>query len=575
MSLQKYGSDLIVDLFKLYEIPYAALNPGSTFRGLHDSIVNYGGNRVPEMITCNHEEIAVEVAHGYAKATGKPMVAILHDVVGLLHGTFAIYYAYLDRAPVIVVGGCGAMSVAQRRRIDWIHNANLQGNAIRDYVKWDDQPFGIESIPESFARAYRVAVTEPQGPVYVCFEMTFQEQKLQQEIPLPRKDKLGIPPPIQGDLPTIRRAAELLAQAENPVIVADYLGRHSDSFHNLVKLAETAGAAVVDLNSRLNFPSTHPLCLTGSDILGEADLILSLDVRDLYNTFVEIDRESGVHIPIISPKARIIDIGFGDLGISKWSHEYQRFQEVDLQVLGDTRVILPLLIADCEGFLRGKTSLIDQRCERHRKRHDALRDGWLEEARKGWNSRPISTARLAYEIWQAIKDEDWVLTANTLNDWTRRLWAFTRPEQHPGKSLGTGTQFGLSLGIALAHRGSGKLVVDIQPDGDLMFDGCALWTAAHEKIPMLVVMYNNRGYYNDWGHQIRLARQRGNPVERAAIGMEIDHPPPSFSKLAQAFDWYAEGPIENGDELGPALQRALRAVKDGRPALVDTVTQFR
>ncbi|MBI4489259.1 MAG: thiamine pyrophosphate-binding protein [Deltaproteobacteria bacterium] len=575
MSLQKYGSDLIVDLFKLYEIPYAALNPGSTFRGLHDSIVNYGGNRAPEMITCNHEEIAVEVAHGYAKATGKPMVAILHDVVGLLHGTFAIYYAYLDRAPVIVVGGCGAMSVAQRRRIDWIHNATLQGNAVRDYVKWDDQPFSIESIPESFARAYRVAVTEPQGPVYVCFEMTFQEQKLQQEIPLPRRDKLGIPPPIQGDLPTIRRAAEMLAQAENPVIVADYLGRHSDSFHNLVKLAETAGAAVVDLNSRLNFPSTHPLCLTGSDILGEADLILSLDVRDLYNTLVEIDRESGVHTSIISPEARIIDIGFGDLGISKWSHEYQRFQEVDLQVLGDTRVILPLLIADCEVFLRGKTSLIDQRRERHRKRHDALREGWLEEARKGWNSRPISTARLAYEIWQAIKHEDWVLTANTLNDWTRRLWAFTRPEQHPGKSLGTGTQFGLSLGIALAHRGNGKLVVDIQPDGDLMFDGCALWTAAHEKIPMLVVMYNNRGYYNDWGHQIRLAKQRGNPVERAAIGMEIDHPPPSFSKLAQAFDWYAEVPIENGDELGPALQRALRAVKDGRPALVDTVTQFR
>lgn len=575
MSLQRYGSDLIVDLFKLYEIPYAALNPGSTFRGLHDSIVNYGGNRVPEMITCNHEEIAVEVAHGYAKATGKPMVAILHDVVGLLHGTFAIYYAYLDRAPVIVLGGCGAMSIAQRRRIDWIHNATLQGNAVRDYVKWDDQPFSIEGIPESFARAYRVAVTEPQGPVYVCFEMTFQEQRLQQEIPLPRRDKLGIPPPIQGDLPTIRRAAEMLSQAENPVIVADYLGRHSDSFHNLVKLAETAGAAVVDLNSRLNFPSTHPLCLTGSEILGEADLILALDVRDLYNTLVEIDRESGVHTSIISPEARIIDIGFGDLGISKWSHEYQRFQQVDLQVLGDTRVILPLLIADCEVFLRGKASLIDQRCERHRKRHDALREGWLEEARKGWNSRPISTARLAYEIWQAIKHEDWVLTANTLNDWTRRLWAFTRPEQHPGKSLGTGTQFGLSLGIALAHRGNGKLVVDIQPDGDLMFDGCALWTAAHEKIPMLVVMYNNRGYYNDWGHQIRLARQRGNPVERAAIGMEIDHPPPSFSKLARAFDWYAEGPIEDGDEVGPALQRALRAVKDGRPALVDTVTQFR
>jgi acetolactate synthase-1/2/3 large subunit len=572
----KFGSDLIVDLFKLYQIEYAALNPGSTFRGLHDSIVNYGGNRMPQIITCSHEEIAVEVAHGYAKATGKAMAAIVHNVVGLLHGTFGIYYAYLDRVPVIVVGGCGAMSVPRRRRIDWIHNATLQGNAVRDYVKWDDQPFSMEGIPESFARAYRVAMTEPQGPVYICFEMPFQETELQVEIPLPNKERLQVPPPMLGDLSSIRRAAEMLAAADNPVIVADYLGRHPASFHQLVKLAETTGAAVIDLNSRLNFPTTHPLCLTGSDILREADLIVALDVRDLYDTFVEIDQETGVHTPIVSPKAKIIDIGFGDLEISKWSHDYQRLQEVDLQVLGDTRAILPLLVEYCQGLLRGKETLIRQRSSHHSQRHTSLRQEWMEKAKSSWDKRPISTARLAYEIWQAIKDEDWVLTANTLNDWTLRLWPFTSPEQHPGKSLGTGTQFGVSLGIALAHRGSGKLVVDIQPDGDLMFDGCALWTATHEQIPMLVIMYNNRGYYNDWGHQIRLARKRGNPVERAAIGMEIDHPPPNFAKLAQAFGWYGEGPIENPDEIGPALKRALKVIKEeGRPALVDTVTQFR
>ena len=313
----QFGSDLIVDIFKRYELKYAALNPGSTFRALHDSMVNYGGNRLPEMITCSHEEIAVGIAHGYAKATGKPMLAIVHNVVGLLHATFGIYYAYLDRAPIVVIGGCGAMSIPQRRSIDWVHNATLQGNAVRDYVKWDDQPFSIDSIPESFARAYRVATTEPQGPVYVCFEMTLQETKLQSEIRLPDKERLQ-PPPLQGDLPSIRRAAEMMARAENPVIVADYLGRDPSSFHKLVALAECLGAAVVDLNSRLNFPNTHPLCLTDSDILRKADVILTLDVRDLYNTFFEIDRESGAHRPMISPKARIIDIGFGDLGISKW-----------------------------------------------------------------------------------------------------------------------------------------------------------------------------------------------------------------------------------------------------------------
>ena len=188
----------------------------------------------------------------------------------------------------------------------------------------------------------------------------------------------------------------------------------------------------------------------------------------------------------------------------------------------------------------------------------------------------MTTARLAHEIWQVIKNEEWVLSANTLNSWARRLWSFTRPEQHCGESLGTGTDLGISLGVALAHRGSGKLVVDIQPDGDLMFDPGGLWTAAHDHIPLLVVMYNNRGYYNDWAHQIRLAKQRGNPVERAAIGMEIDHPPPNFAKLAQSFDWYAEGPIEDPSAVGPALQRAIRAIREqGKPALIDTVTQFR
>ncbi|HWP58295.1 MAG TPA: thiamine pyrophosphate-binding protein [Candidatus Acidoferrales bacterium] len=573
---ERFGSDLIVDLFKLYEMEYAAVNPGSTFRALHDSIVNYGANRNPELITCSHEEIAVGIAHGYAKATGRPMLAIVHDVVGLLHATFSIYYAYLDRAPVIVIGGCGAMALPERRAIDWVHNATLQGNAVRDFVKWDDQPFSIESIPESFARAYRVATTEPQGPVYVCFEMGLQEAKLEHQVRLPNRERLQTPPPLQGDPASIRRAAEMLARAENPVIVADYAARDRSTFHALVALAERLGAAVIDLNGRLNFPNTHPLCLTGSDILRSADVVLALDVRDLYDALVEIDRETGAHHPVVSPAARIIDIGFGDLGISKWSHEYGRIQEVDLQILGDARAVLPALLDDLEPLVSAKQSLIGERSARHRSAHEGLRAEWARQARENWDARPISTARLAHEIWQAIKDEDWVLTANTLSQWTRRLWSFTRPEQHPGDSLGTGTNLGISLGVALANRGSKKLVVDIQPDGDLMFDPGGLWTAAHQNIPLLVVMYNNRGYYNDWAHQIRLARQRGNPVERAAIGMEIDRPPPDFAKLAQAFGWYAEGPIENPDEVGPALTRAIRALREeGKPALVDTVTQFR
>src|SRR5262249_6554603 len=175
-----------------------------------------------------------------------------------------------------------------------------------------------------------------------------------------------------------------------------------------------------------------------------------------------------------------------------------------------------------------------------------------------------------------IKDEDWVLTANTLENWTHRLWDVDRPQRHPGKSLGTATQIGIALGVALAYRGTDKLVVDLQPDGDLLFDAGALWIATHHQIPLLVVMYNNRAYYNDWEHQIRIARQRGTDEKKAHIGMEIAKPAPDFAKMAQAFGWYAEGPIERPDEVRAAVARAARVVKEEkRPALVDTVTQFR
>lgn len=198
---KRYGSDLIVDLFKMYNFEYASLNPGSSFRGLHDSMVNYGKNVKPEMIECCHEEIAVGIAHGYAKACGKPMLTILHNVVGLLHGAMAIYYAYLDRVPMIIIGATGPMDLSRRRPfIDWIHTAMIQGNAIREFVKWDDQPYTIESVPDSFARACRVAETEPKGPVYICYDVTLQEDPLEKEIPLSRLEKVAPPSSIQAGL---------------------------------------------------------------------------------------------------------------------------------------------------------------------------------------------------------------------------------------------------------------------------------------------------------------------------------------------------------------------------------------
>jgi acetolactate synthase-1/2/3 large subunit len=565
---QRWASHVIVDMLHAYDLPYAAMNPGASYRGLHDSIVNYGANR-PQLMLCQHEETAVQIAHGYAKASGQPMVAILHNLVGLLHANMAIYYAYADRAPVFIIGATGPMDETKRRpRIDWIHTALVQGEAVRAYTKWDYQPTVIDGVPESFARAYGVMMTEPRGPIYMCYDAWLQEQPLAHEVPLPPKGAMKVPARMAPDPAALKTAAEMLMQAKRPVILAEFVGREPEGFHALVQLAETLGAPVYDVNARLNFPSRHPLNLSMvKDVFREADVLLCLDTRDWERATTELASATRQVSSIVPKDCKWIDIGFGDLEISSWAMDYQRLAHAELRILADTTVAIPQLTALLKGGRQRDAWFAELRKSAH--------DKWQAKAREDWDASPITLPRLASEIWQVIREHDWVLTANTLEEWTRKIWDFDRPYRHPGKSLGTATQIGISLGVALAHRAAGRLVVDIQPDGDLMFDAGALWVAAKHKIPMLVVMYNNRAYYNDWEHQIRMARLRGTPLERAYIGMDMDHPAPDFAGLAKAMGWYAEGPIDRPADIAPALKRAIERVQAGQPALIDTLTQKR
>jgi acetolactate synthase-1/2/3 large subunit len=572
MTGKRWGSDVIVDLLHAYGLPYAALNPGASYRGLHDSIVNYGGNK-PVMMLCQHEETAVQIAHGYAKATGKPMLAVLHNLVGLLHANMAIYYAYADRAPVFIIGATGPMDETKRRpRIDWIHSALVQGEAVRAYTKWDYQPTAIGGVPESFARAYSVMMTEPRGPIYMCYDAWLQEQPLGDEVAVPGETACKVPSSIAADPAALKQAADMLLAAKRPVIIAEFVGRDPEGFHALVELAETLGAPVYDVNSRLNFPSRHPLNLSMvKDVFRDADLVLCLDTRDWERATTELVSSTRQVTSIVPQGCKWIDIGFGDLELSSWAMDYQRMAHADLRILADTTLAIPALTA----LLRPGVRRDEKRLEFIAELRKAADDQWEAEAKEGWDESPISVGRLAAEVWEVIRNEDWVLTAGTLDDWARKIWDFDQPHRHPGKSLGTATQFGISLGVALAHRGTGRLVIDLQPDGDLMFDAGALWVAAKHRIPMLVVMYNNRAYYNDWEHQIRMAKLRGTPVGRAYIGMDMDDPAPDFAGLAKSMGWYAEGPIDQARDVAPALNRAIRRVKAGQPALIDTITQKR
>ncbi len=574
-----WQSDVIVDLLRHYDFPYIALNPGASYRGLHDSLVNYGGN-YPPILLCQHEKIAVQIAHGYAKATGRPMVAIVHDIVGMLHATMGIYYAYIDRCPVFVIGATGPMDESRRRPfIDWIHTANVNGEQLRHYVKWDYQPASIEGVPDSFARAYAAMMTEPQGPIYMCYDAWLQEQPLEKDVALPQPSTNKVPVSMAADGMALAEVADRLLAAKFPVLMAEYVARSSDGFDNLVALAETIGAAVFDVHARLNFPNRHPLNLScEKEVFGDADLIVMLDVRDWEKSTHYIDRSKREVVPHYGPDCQMIDVGFGEINLSKWSMDYARMPTCSLRVLGDTLTAIPELTRLCRERIARDPALAKRIAERAKaitQRHDALFKGWSEAAKRDWDGIPITLPRLASEMWEVIKNEDWVLTACNLQDWVYKLWDFDRPYRHPGQALGTGTQIGVSLGVALAHRDKGRLVIDIQPDGDLMFDAGALWSAAKNNIPLLVVMYNNRAYYNDWEHQIRVAHHRGTPVERAYIAQDITGPDPDFATMAKSMGWYAEGPIEKPADIAPALRRAIAQVMAGKPALVDTVLRPR
>ena len=578
----EYGSDLVVDLLRGLGIEYAAFNPGASFRGLHDSLVNYGADERPRTILCNHEEISVALAHGYAKATGRPMVAALHNVVGLQHACMAIFNAWCDRVPVLLLGGTGPMDSTRRRPwIEWIHTALVQGNHVRDFVKFDDQPASAAGVAESILRAYRLMIAEPTGPVYVCLDAAVQEDPLPKGVQLPTDlHRWVAQTPIQADPDGLHTAAAWLSESRRPVILADTVGRSREATDALRGVAEKLNAPVIDLGSRFNFPSEHPLEATErrEDLIREADVILAVDVVDLWGA---LQANAARHRPAgYAPRAdaRLISLSVSDLLVHSWTSDYQRMQPVDLSLVGESRVALPALL----DLLGGSGSAAGDRAARA---ETLAAEG--RAARAEWESRAHTLAQgasgavplgaLGLALRDALAGRDWVLSNNELRGWARRLWRIEHPYQYTGTAGGAGLGYGIgaSLGVGLAHKGSGRIVVNLQPDGDLLYCSSALWTAAHEQLPLLMVMLNNHSYYNSEEHGLRMAERRGRPAERAGIGTRPEGPAVDFATVARGFGIASAGPITSVADLPRALATAVAAVASGEPYLLDVVTEVR
>jgi thiamine pyrophosphate-dependent acetolactate synthase large subunit-like protein len=579
----EWGSDVVAEMLRRLGVEYVALNPGSSFRGLHDSLVNYNANAQPALLLCNHEEVAVALAHGYAKASGRPMAAAVHSNVGLLHASMSIFNAWVDRVPVLVLGATGPLDSTRRRPwIDWIHTAQGQGEVVRDYTKWEGQPAAVAAIPEAMLRAWRAMLTEPRGPVYLCLDAGQQEERLDPSQPLtlpdPARFPIAAPPPPPAA--AVEEAARWLAGAEFPVLLLGRSGNSAQGWEGVVELAELLGAAVLtDAKSPASFPTDHPLHLTSPSLFGDGAFHAVLEEADLVLALERIDPAGTLHRgrPAAARPAppRLINVSLEDLAVRSWAADYQEVCAADLPILSTADQMVAALLPEVRRLMRDDGAAQERarrRAAAHGRRRTELEGAWAAAREAAWPLLPMRMIRLVGELWHALGAgrEEAVLVRGPLT-WPAGVWDFRRPGSYLGYDggAGIGSGPGMAVGAALALRTSGRLPIAILGDGDVLMAPTALWTAAHHHIPLLVVVANNRSYFNDEEHQERVARARARPAENRWIGQRMDDPPVNFAGLARDLGAEGFGPVEEPTQLAGAYAAALRAVREGRPALVD------
>ncbi|SDH24830.1 Acetolactate synthase large subunit [Paraburkholderia steynii] len=551
-----WGSDAIAQMLRKLDIPYVLLNPGASFRGLHDSLVNYLGNQNPQMIVVLHEEHAIAIAHGYTKVTGQMLGAIVHSNVGLMHASMAIYNAWADRVPVLVLGATGPVDAALRRPwIDWLHTAQDQGALVRQFTKWDAQPASVPAAFEALLRAAQIARTAPNGPTYVCFDAALQETELSNEPVLPDPARYLPATSARPSEADLGKAVAWLAEASSPVILAGRVSRDEAAWRHRVGLAEALGARVLtDLKVGAAFPTDHPLHVaapgfflspTAAAELRSADVVLSLDWVDLGGTLKQAWGEDAVG-------SRVIQVSVDQYIHNGWSMDHQGLAPVDLYMMSEPDPVVALL----REALPKRASPVPVKVP---PRENVSSSG-----------ESMSIASLAQSLRRTTAGHDVCLIRLPLG-WSGDMWDFHHPLDYLGYDGGggIGSGPGMAVGAALALKGSGRLPVAVIGDGDYMMGVTALWTAANARIPLLVIVANNCSFFNDELHQERVAKDRHRPVENRWIGQRIADPEPDLAMIARGQGLVGIGPVARAEDLDTALAQAVNALRDGRTVVVD------
>ncbi len=550
-----WGSDVIAEVLRNLDLPYIALNPGASYRWLHDSLVNYLGNRNPQMLLCLHDETAVSIAQGYAKASGKMMAAALHANVGLMHACMPIFDAWCDRTPVLILGATGPMDAAKRRPwIDWIHTCADQAGLVRNFTKWDNQPGSVAAATEAILRAAQIAQTAPRGPVYVVLDSAVQEEKLDQLPTLPDVGRYA-PAAASPSAETVKQAADLLSNAKHPVMLLGRCSRDLQDWKARVQLAEKLNIPVLtQIKLGAAFPTDHRLHVAppgnrlaeaARELVAKADVILALDWLDLAGTFKQAFGSKAV-------SAKVIQVSCDVHAHRGWNYDYQGLAPADVQLLCEPdAAVAPLLAA-----VRARTGAAPAK----------LNVAPLSESR----ADGLNLSVLAQAFNAAVRGKDFCLTRLPLG-WNGAYAHFRHPLDYIGYDggAGVGSGPGITVGAALALKGSGRLPIGVHGDGDFLMGNTAVWTAVHYKIPCLIVVSNNRSFFNDERHQENIAKARSRPPENRWIGQHIGDPDIDIAAMARSMGAVGIGPVTTAEEMGPAFARGVEAVEKGEVCVID------
>lgn len=569
--VMKYGSDVVAEITRALDYEYIALVPGASYRGFHDSIVNYLGNKSPQMVVCLHEEHSVAIADGYARATDRPMAVALHSNVGLMHASMTIYNAWCNRSPVLIFGANGPIDAAKRRPwIDWIHTTKDQASMIRNYIKWDDEPQSAQAAVESVLRANQIARTPPYGPTYISLDVEMQEKEILGQVEIPPVERYQPANPPAASDESVDEIIAAIRAAKLPLMLVGRVSRDTEEWNRRVELAEALGLVVMtSLHNPAGFPTEHPAHILpasserpgehDAEMIKKADLILSLDWLDLAGYIQICLGESQTQNP--SP-AKIVQCSLETYIANGWVMDHQALPAADINVLcrPDDLVAQLLKKVKAEG---GENKSVPNGLPVHWNQASA-------DYKKSASGEPMSRREMA-EVIAAFSKTREVTIAKAPIGWSGAACHFDGPLDYLGKDGGgaVGSGPGMTVGAALALKNSGRIVMGVLGDGDYLMGVNALWTASHMGVPMMIVVANNRSYFNDELHQERVAIARDRPPENRWVGQRLDDPTPDVVGFAKAQGFEGEGPIYDVEEFMAALERAEEVLRSGGRYVID------